>query len=97
MDRTAGGTTPSNDQSFGRRAFLQGAAATLGVAAATGLGCAPAQQLGATGADETPAAQAPEEEIYQGICRGNCGGGCVMNVHVREGKIVKNLGHPPER
>ncbi len=72
------------DPSFGRRAFVKGAAATLGLASIAGFGCSPANQL-----EEDQPASAPAEEIYQGICRGNCGGGCIMNVHVREGKIVK--------
>ena len=77
-------------RSFGRRAFIKGATAALGLTAATGLGCAPQQQLGETGGDAAePKPEAPAEEVYQGICRGNCGGGCIMNVHVREGKIVK--------
>lgn len=75
---------------FGRRSFLKGAAATLGMAALTGAGCAPAPELSDTGSEaSTEQVQAPEEEIYQGVCRGNCGGGCRMNVHVREGKVVK--------
>lgn len=83
-------TNTASERSFGRRAFMKGAAASMGLVAATGLGCAPKEQLSDTGeAKGAEPAQAPEEEIYQGICRGNCGGGCIMNVHVREGKIVK--------
>lgn len=71
--------------SFGRRAFLKGSAAALGLAAVAGAGCAPKQEL----EESTAAAEPPEEELYQGVCRGNCGGGCRMNVHVRDGKVVK--------
>ncbi len=78
-------TTRTPAASFGRRAFLKGSAATLGLAALTGAGCAPNQQV----EEDEGASQAPEEQVYQGICRGNCGGGCCMNVHVREGKVVK--------
>jgi molybdopterin-containing oxidoreductase family molybdopterin binding subunit len=57
-----------------------------GAAALTGsIGCTPTDD----GDNGTSADGAPEEQIYQGVCRGNCGGGCSMNVHVREGKIVK--------
>lgn len=73
------------NKSFGRRAFLKGSAATLGLAALTGAGCAPKEEL----VEETAPVEAPEEQLYQGLCRGNCGGGCRMNVHVRDGKVVK--------
>ena len=74
-----------DNRSFGRRAFLKGTAAALGLAAVSGTGCAPKPEI--EKADDRP--EPPEEQIYQGVCRGNCGGGCRMNVHVREGKVVK--------
>ena len=79
-------STLLGDRSLGRREFLAGSAAALGIVAATGLGCSPSENL-EEGGDEvlTP----PEEQVYQGLCRGNCGGGCRMNVHVRDGKVVK--------
>ena len=82
---------------FGRRAFIKSAAATLGLAAFAGFGYAAEEPLEARAAE--PSAEgsqegaladgAPEEQIFQGVCRGNCGGGCAMNVHVRDGKVVK--------
>jgi molybdopterin-containing oxidoreductase family molybdopterin binding subunit len=70
-----------------RRGFVAALAAAAGTAALTGTftGCSPkpAEDAGA------PVSQAPPEDIYQGVCRGNCGGGCRMNVHVRDGKVVK--------
>jgi molybdopterin-containing oxidoreductase family molybdopterin binding subunit len=70
-----------------RRGFVAAFAAAAGSAALAGsfTGCSPkaAEDAGA------PISQAPPEEIYQGVCRGNCGGGCRMNVHVRDGKLVK--------
>ncbi len=78
-------TTRTPATNFGRRAFLKGSAATLGLVALTGAGCAPNQQV----EEDEGASQAPEEQLYQGVCRGNCGGGCRMNVHVRDGKVVK--------
>ena len=64
-----------------RRSFLKATAATAGAAAVAGVAL-----------DMLPAAaegQKPQEEVYQGICRGNCGGGCRIAVTVREGKVVK--------
>ena len=29
------------------------------------------------------------DEIFSGACRGNCGGGCFLNVHVRDGQVVR--------
>ncbi|MDR1087675.1 MAG: molybdopterin-dependent oxidoreductase [Coriobacteriales bacterium] len=74
-------------QEFGRRSFLKGAAATAALAGATALvpGCAPRES--GTSGEAPPAAAA--EQIFQGICAGDCGGGCGMNVHVRDGKVVK--------
>ena len=80
------------EKKFGRRAFIAGSAAALGLAAMTGAGCAPKPELEKTDAPATP----PEEQIYQGICRGNCGGGCCMNVHVRDDKVVKTSVKPQD-
>lgn len=76
------------ETSFGRRAFLKGTAATLGVAALSGVGCS-AQD---TTEEGTPV-EAPEEQVTIGLCRANCSGGCRLNVHVREGKVVKTSVH----
>ncbi|MCI8366782.1 MAG: molybdopterin-dependent oxidoreductase [Eggerthellaceae bacterium] len=64
-----------------RRSFLKATAATAGAAAIAGvaLEAAPAIAEG----------ESAKEEIYQGLCRGNCGGGCRIKVTVREGKVVK--------
>lgn len=65
-----------------RRSFLQVMAAAGGAAALAGsVGCAPST--------DGEAEQVQGEQVFQGLCRGNCGGGCYMNVHVREGKVVK--------
>jgi molybdopterin-containing oxidoreductase family molybdopterin binding subunit len=70
-----------------RRSFLKGAAATITVA---GLGTGfvactpkPTDEGGSTGA------QVSDDQIFQGTCPNDCGGGCAMNVHVRDGHIVK--------
>ncbi len=77
-------TTPKG---LTRRRFVSAMAAAAGSTALVGsvAGCTPQQQA----SDEPEVITPPEEQIFQGICRGNCGGGCHMNVHVREGKIVK--------
>lgn len=69
---------------FGRRTFLKGAAVTLGVASMTMAGCAPKQELEESNGDQA----ASEEQVYVGSCRGNCFGGCILDVTVRDGKVV---------
>ncbi|MEG0324874.1 MAG: molybdopterin-dependent oxidoreductase, partial [Raoultibacter sp.] len=71
---------------FSRRSFIKGAA-TLTAAGAL-VGCSPQNKdLKETGKDK--AAQAPEEQVFSGACRGNCAGGCFLNVHVRDGQVVR--------
>ncbi|MBR2789216.1 MAG: molybdopterin-dependent oxidoreductase, partial [Eggerthellaceae bacterium] len=86
--------------SVGRRAFLMGSAAALGVAAATGFGCKPDEHLDpepAPAPGPTPA-PAPEEKEFVGSCRGNCFGGCKIKVKVREGKVVSTtMGEFPNK
>ena len=84
------GKAPGFGRPFGRRSFLKRsavAAAAVG-AGSFSVGCAPKQGKGSS---DEPQAQSVEEAVYPGICRGGCGGGCQMNVHVREGKIVLKL------
>lgn len=78
------------EPSFGRRTFLKGSAATMGLAALTGAGCAPKEELGETGegGGDSAAAEAPEEQIFTGACRGNCFGGCKLKIKVRDGNVV---------
>lgn len=67
-----------------RRTFLKGSAATAALVGGS------AWLAGCSTAQETPDAASPaEEEIYSGVCRCNCYGGCHLNVHVRDGKIVR--------
>ena len=86
--------------SVGRRAFLMGSAAALGVVAATGFGCKPDEHLDpepAPAPEPTPA-PAPEEKEFVGSCRGNCFGGCKIKVKVREGKVVSTtMGEFPNK
>lgn len=76
----------SPDHRFGRREFLAGTAASLGLGSLAFSGCSPEAHLEENQED---ANVMPEEKTFQGVCRGNCGGGCRMNVHVRDGKVVK--------
>lgn len=71
-------------QSFSRRSFIKGAAALT--AAGALVGCSPKSK----DLEEVDARQGdPETQIFRGVCRGNCFGGCALNIHVRDGQIVR--------
>ncbi|MCI8469166.1 MAG: molybdopterin-dependent oxidoreductase [Eggerthellaceae bacterium] len=70
-----------------RRSFLKTTGALAGAAAVAGAGGA---TLTAFAAGEPSASQ---EETYVGMCRGNCLGGCVFDITVREGKVAKVMPH----
>lgn len=79
-----GGTmSETTTRGFTRRNFIKGAA--LLTAAGTLAGCAPQT----SGVEETTATEVQPDEIYSGACRGNCAGGCFLNVHVRNGQVVR--------
>lgn len=68
---------------FTRRSFLKGTLATAALATAgTSL-------LAGCSSQEEGAGESAGEQIYSGVCRSNCYGGCHLNVHVRDGKIVR--------
>lgn len=70
-----------------RRNFLK---TTAVASAAVGIAATPGTLNALTSNNSTAEAAADhQEQIFQGLCRGNCGGGCAMNVHVRQGKVVK--------
>lgn len=71
--------------SLKRRSFLKASAAAV----AAGAALQTPGMLTKAYADEHEEAARPEEIITPGTCRGGCGAGCQMNVHVRDGKIVK--------
>lgn len=79
--------TLTEGMKFTRRNFIKGAA----VLGASGVlaGCNAADGgidfVGTAYADEA----ASDTQLYWGACRGNCAGGCHMNVHVRDGQIVR--------
>lgn len=65
-----------------RRSFLKASAAVAGAAL---VGSGPS-----LAAIEASAADASSDErLFRGVCRPNCFGYCPLNVHVREGNIVK--------
>ena len=56
------------------------------------VGCAPAKETLAETGEET--VEVPETKIYSGACRAQCGQGCYLNVHVRDGRVVRTTaGH----
>lgn len=67
-----------------RRNFLKtGAVAAGGVWAGSMLGCAPKQEGGGEPQQQV------EEQVFNSCCRPNCFNCCMLDVHVREGKVVK--------
>ena len=74
----------TGSRGFSRRTFIKGAAALT--AAGMLAGCS-AQTGDLTNAADP--SKAGTEEIFRGVCRGNCGGGCFLNVHVRDGQVVR--------
>lgn len=72
--------------SFTRRSFIKGAA----VLTATGMlvGCTPSTNK-MRSSDSPNAPEFVEDEIFSGVCRGNCAGGCFLDVHVRDGQVVR--------
>ncbi|WP_018306524.1 molybdopterin-dependent oxidoreductase [Desulfitobacterium hafniense] len=91
-DKTPGGPK------WSRRTFLKSSAAA---AAVTGVALANPGQRVLQALEQTnpqAAAQAAQgEEIFNGVCRPNCGNSCRLNVHVRDGRVVKtSMGKMPD-
>ena len=83
-------TEQTTGMSFSRRNFIKGAAALTTTGAL--VGCAPAKETLAETGEET--VEVPETKIYSGACRAQCGQGCYLNVHVRDGRVVRTTaGH----
>ncbi len=66
-----------------RRGFLKATGAIAGATALAG-GTGTLTALAEDNSNTTST-----EEVFSGVCRGNCGGGCSMRVTVREGKVVR--------
>ena len=83
-------TALSQSCGLSRRSFIKGAAALSAAGLLTG--CSPqASDLAKTGEP------APETKIYSGACRAQCIQGCYLDVHVRDGQVVRTTaGRLPE-
>lgn len=84
MDKEKSSLNPN----LSRRTFLKASGATAvtaGVVAANPWGTA----MTALADEEQASAAGNDEQIFSGACRGNCAGGCFLNVHVRNGKVVR--------
>lgn len=76
--------TVKSSSGFTRRSFIKGAASLTAAGMLAG-GSAQAFAL-----EEVPAeAGAGEEQIFRGACRAFCTGGCALDLHVRDGVIVR--------
>ena len=74
---------------FTRRSFIKGAAALTATGAL--VGCSPQTQ---NLEKAEPQKEAPETQIFSGACRSQCGQGCYLDVHVRDGQVVRTTaGH----
>lgn len=76
------GSAPN--RSISRRSFLKTSAAVAGVAAATSMPLTALAKEYVYGQKETASTK-----IYHCVCRPNCNNFCNINVHVRDGKVVK--------
>ena len=77
--------TSSKSRGFTRRSFIAGAAALTAAGALAGCSATTDTLVEGTAASS----KAGTEELFAGVCRGNCGGGCFLNVHVRDGQVVR--------
>lgn len=71
-----------------RRRFLAVTAAGLGVTMA-GYGLVACTPKPTEAHGDENASPNSAEEIYSGVCRGFCTGACFLNLHMREGKLVR--------
>lgn len=79
------------NKKFNRRTFLKGSAAA---AAVTGLTLSDPGNVVVKALTETNEPASSEEKIYVGNCRSACQNGCMFNITVRDGKIVKTFPRP---
>ena len=78
-----------NESTLSRRTFVKGSLASLAIAGAAGstalYGCTPKAESETTAANENTAVA---DEIVWSQCHVNCGGRCIFQYHVKEGKIA---------
>ena len=70
-----------------RRGFLKTTAVLAGAGAVGTLAGLSAESTGT-------ALAASDEQVFVGCCRSNCHNGCPIDVHVRDGRIVRTSAHP---
>ncbi len=85
--------TPTTSAGLTRRSFLKTTTVALGAVAAGSMLAGRAAQPEAAvveGASYAPGQILSEgEQIFRGVCRPNCFGYCHINVHVKDGKVIK--------
>lgn len=84
--------TKSPQGGISRRSFLKTTGAVAGAAAVAGAGATGLNALAETHQNDLP--ETNGEQIFRGVCRPNCFGFCHLNVHVRDGKVVKTSRAP---
>ncbi len=77
------------DNTMNRRSFLKVSATAAAVTGATLIASGPEDLVLKNLTTEEQDEQSTEEQIFAGACRGNCAGGCFLNIHVRNGKVVQ--------
>ena len=77
--------TNSSAGGITRRSFLKTTGAVAGAAALAGT---VTPTLAAFADESGQQSEGAEEQIFSGICRGNCFQGCFVNFRVRDGKVV---------
>ncbi len=80
-------------RSFGRRTFLKGSAATAVVATGVAMANPGDTVIKALAAGDS-APGSSQEELFPLSCRSNCFQSCMLNAHVRDGKLVKTSMRP---
>jgi anaerobic selenocysteine-containing dehydrogenase len=76
------------NRGFTRRNFIKGAALLSAAGAFTG--CTAQQgNMEETGDTVASGGETSPDVLYGGYCGCNCGGGCYLNVHVRDGQVVR--------
>ena len=75
----------SRNAGFTRRSFIKGAAVLTAAGALTGCSSETHDLEETSGKQQ----EVSETQIFSGVCRGNCAGGCFLNIHVRDGRVVR--------
>lgn len=73
-----------------RRTFVKAAGTAAGAAAVASMAPFNMRALAVDyDSAKADAAVTADEQVFPGVCRGNCGCGCFLNVHVRDGHVVR--------